>query len=422
MNWNKVKKALGPGILFASTAIGVSHLVQSTRAGANYGFALLFIVLITNILKFPFFEYGARYANATGETLIDGYKKLGKFPLWIYFIVTLSSMFFVTAAVGLVTAGFMDNLFGLSALWPSLKLFPASLIFLVCFGVLVFGKFNALDSIIKTIGLVLFLSTIAVFILTLINGQAARMEDFIAPDIFDDTGILFLIALMGWMPTALDLSTWISLWTVEKMKYTKYRPTLKETLFDFNLGYWISAFLAICFLIIGAYLVFGTGKTLPRDSVGFADTIIKLYTKTIGNWSYLIIAISSFSIMLGTSLGVFDGYSRALERTIKLLFSSGTIKNKNSRLIYNSSLSILAIGSFSIIIFFKGEFKGLIDLATTISFLIAPFVAIANFKLVSKKYIHKDATPKPIMKVISYLGILFLIGFTLFYLYVKFLK
>ena len=37
-----LNKTLGPGILFASTAIGVSHLVQSTRAGADYGFSLLF--------------------------------------------------------------------------------------------------------------------------------------------------------------------------------------------------------------------------------------------------------------------------------------------------------------------------------------------------------------------------------------------
>ena len=59
-NWQKV---LGPGILFASTAIGVSHLVQSTQAGANFGFTLLWAVVIANVLKFPFFEFASRYAN-----------------------------------------------------------------------------------------------------------------------------------------------------------------------------------------------------------------------------------------------------------------------------------------------------------------------------------------------------------------------
>ena len=64
---------LGPGILFASTAIGVSHLVQSTRAGAIAGFGLLWAVVAANVAKYPFFEFGSRYANATGP-LVKYYK------------------------------------------------------------------------------------------------------------------------------------------------------------------------------------------------------------------------------------------------------------------------------------------------------------------------------------------------------------
>jgi len=53
--FKSLKKTLGPGILFASTAIGVSHLVQSTKAGALFGFGLLWAVMAANILKYPFF-------------------------------------------------------------------------------------------------------------------------------------------------------------------------------------------------------------------------------------------------------------------------------------------------------------------------------------------------------------------------------
>ena len=84
-----LKKTLGPGILFASTAIGVSHLVQSTRAGANYGFGLLFFVVIANLFKYPFFEFGSRFANATETSIIDGYKQLGMWVLWSYLLIPL---------------------------------------------------------------------------------------------------------------------------------------------------------------------------------------------------------------------------------------------------------------------------------------------------------------------------------------------
>ncbi len=78
---------LGPGLLFAGAAIGVSHLVQSTRAGADYGWGLIWALLLINLFKYPFFQYGPRYAQATGETLLDGYHKLGKTYLWAYFFV-----------------------------------------------------------------------------------------------------------------------------------------------------------------------------------------------------------------------------------------------------------------------------------------------------------------------------------------------
>ena len=127
--WKNIAKTLGPGILFASTAIGVSHIVQSTRAGADFGFALIPFVLAANLFKYPFFEYGSRYANSTGESIIDGYKRVGNWMLWLYFLITLGSMFFVTAAVGAVTAGFLQNLFGVSGwgIWGTGGLFALCL-------------------------------------------------------------------------------------------------------------------------------------------------------------------------------------------------------------------------------------------------------------------------------------------------------
>ncbi|MFT7588107.1 MAG: Mn2+/Fe2+ NRAMP family transporter [Limisphaerales bacterium] len=417
MNYSKFGKVLGPGLLFASMAIGVSHLVQTTRAGANYGFALILIVIAANLFKYPFFEYASRYANATGESIIDGYNRLGKLPIWLYFIATCCTMFFVMAGVGFVTVGFMDNLFGLSALWPSFTLFPTLLLFIICCSILYLGKFKALDGLIKVVGIVLFISTSIAFILTLLHGPIEKVEGFQAPELFNETGILFMIALMGWMPTALDISTWNSLWTIEKIKTTGYYPTLKETLFEFNLGYWIAAGLALFFLTMGAFLMYGSGVEMPAGSGAFSSQVVTLYTSTIGDWSYLIISASAFSVMFGTSIAVFDGYARTLERVSEILFLSTEKKGKNNS--YNWALAILAIGAFILIALFLKHFKLLIDIATTLSFIIAPLVAIANMKLVSNKYIKEEATPPRWLKILSYAGIIFLSSFTLFFLYIK---
>jgi len=418
LNWKAINRSLGPGLLFASTSIGVSHLVQSTRAGAEFGFALAGIIIAVNVFKFPFFEFGSRYAAAKGESLIDGYKRLGILPLWIYFLVIILSMFFVSAAVVFVTAGFMDNLFGISDQWPTLTLLPSIVIFLICFFILYFGKFSTLTEVIKVVGIVLLVSTLIAFVLTLLHGREPTMEGFIEPDLLNDSGIFFIIALMGWMPTALDLSTWNSLWTLEKMKDPETAPTFNQIIKEFNWGYWITAGLSLCFLTLGAYLIYGTGTEMPEGSSAFANFIINLYSTSIGQWSYWIIALASFSIMFGTSIGVLDGYSRALNHTTKLIFNQ---HNQSSPKGYRIAIFLISIGAFSIILFFMNQFKQLIDLATTISFVVAPLIAIANLRLVTGKHIPSKHKPSLLLIIISILGITFLTGFAAFYLWKQFL-
>ena len=71
----KIFNKLGPGLLFAGTAIGVSHLVQSTKAGAEYGFGITWALLLAIILKYPFFKYAPKqsYLSDINQNLIITY-------------------------------------------------------------------------------------------------------------------------------------------------------------------------------------------------------------------------------------------------------------------------------------------------------------------------------------------------------------
>ena len=403
-----LKKTLGPGILFASTAIGVSHLVQSTRAGANYGFGLIVFILVANIFKYPFFEFASRYSNVTETSIIEGYKKLGNKILWAYLIITLISMFFISSAVGAVTVGFLQNLFQTS----DLKILNHVILFTICGCILSFGKYSSLDSLIKIIGFTLLISTIISFILVLFKGP---ISNHLFPIVeYNKLNILFIIALMGWMPTAVDLSSWNSLWTLERIKDSNYKPKLDETIFEFNLGYFVSAILSICFLTLGAYLMYESNSTFSNNSALFANQVIQLYTQSIGSWSYFIISISSFSIMFGTCIAVFDGYARSASESIRLV-QNNSIKSIKY---YNIIIWSLIIGSIIIIYFFGSKLKQLVDLATTISFMIAPLVAVANYILVTRDF-DKNMQPKKWLRILAILGIIYLIGFGLLFIYIK---
>ncbi|QUC63909.1 divalent metal cation transporter [Nitrosopumilus sp. K4] len=410
-------KTAGPGVLFASTAIGVSHLVQSTRAGADYGLLLIGFVILVMAMKYPFFEYGSRYANVTQTSIIDGYKKLGMPALWLYFLLTIASMFFVTGAVGFVTAGFFENLFGINFLgeWTIIILFA------ICVSVLAIGKYNALDGLIKIVAITLLVSTISAFLITLWVGPIEPVSGFIPQDLWTVSGIFFLLALMGWMPTAVDLSSWNSLWTLERMKQTNYRPKLKETLFEFRLAYVVTGILAVMFVTLGAFIFYGSGEELPNNNALFAQKIVTLYTQTIGDWSYVIISASAFTVMFGTILAIFDGYSRSLQRTIELIFTSKEqlIRTK-IRAFYILFLLMLSIGSLFVVLQFNDNLKQLVDFATVLSFVIAPIIAIFNYKLVTGQSLDKEHQPSFWLKVLSIGGIVFLSGFALFFIAIRF--
>lgn len=226
---------------------------------------------------------------------------------------------------------------------------------------------------------------------------------------------------MGWMPTAVDLSSWNSLWTLERMKQTNYKPKLKETLLEFRLAYLITGILAIMFVVLGSYMFYGSGDDLPNNNSLFAHEIVTLYTNTIGDWSYIIIAASAFTVMFGTIIAVFDGYSRSLQKTIELIFSKKEDKIRTKfRSFYVIFLFVLSTGSLIVIFQFGHNLKELVDFATVLSFVIAPIIAIFNFRLVTGKYLEKSFQPSKILRILSFIGIIFLSVFALFFLMIKF--
>lgn len=408
--WTRALQTLGPGILFASTAIGVSHLVQCTRAGADYGFAMLWAVIAANLFKYPFFEFGSRYANATGESLIDGYRRIGRWMLVLYAVITVVSMVFVSSAVGAVTSGFLQSMFGIDhwGIWVTGTLFA------ICVALLFLGSYAGLDSLIKIIGSVLLVCTVVAFSLALHRGPELQIPDFVPHNPWDAAGIAFLIALMGWMPTAVDLSAWNSLWTLERISQTRYRPTMRETLTDFNIGYVISSILAILFMTLGAYMLYGTGTELPNGSAAFAASVVGIYTNYIGEWSRWIIGVASFCIMFGTCIAVFDGYARSFQRVFELFFLDKKVRSQH---VYRITLVVTAMGAFAIIALFAERIKTLVDLSTTLSFLVAPVIAVVNLRLVTWREMPTEHRPPLWLRVLAWFGIMFLSGFAVFFVF-----
>lgn len=396
-------KSLGPGLLFAGAAVGVSHLVQSTRAGADFGFGLLWALLIAALFKYPFFQFGPRYAAATGETLLDGYKKLGKGILVVSYSISFVTMFIIQAAVTIVTAGLAVNLFGLFDMttW-------SILITILSISLLLVGKYKLLDSLMKYVILVLTICTlIAVSVALMKNNQAFTFTQVFPKGTIE---ITFLIAFLGWMPAPLDVSIWQSIWSLEKDKATLKTTTTKQAIFDFNVGYVGTIFLAVCFVILGALVMYNSGESFSNKGGVFASQLIALYTQNLGKFTYIFISIAAFTTMFSTTITTLDASPRTMSKANDLLFS------EKIKLGYWFWIILLGIGTYIILRYFSDNMGLMVKIATILSFLTAPFYAILNFILISGKHTPKKHQPSLYLKILSVCGIIFLIVFSAWFL------
>jgi len=395
-------KKFGPGLLFAGAAIGVSHLVQSTRAGADFGLGLIWVLALSNLFKYPFFLFGPKYSLATGETLLHGYKKLGNYVLIIYLLLSLVTMFTIQTAVTIVTAGLAIELFGISnniTIW-------AAIITLFSLIILLIGRYRFLDNLMKFVIITLTVSTITAVIFASFNSTNTLELIQVFPK--DKIGIVFVVAFMGWMPAPLDLSIWQSIWTLEKKKKEENIKN-SDVIFDFNVGYLTTIILGLCFVSLGALVMNGSGEEFSNSGGKFANQLINLYTSSIGNGAFLIIAIAAFTTMFSTTITCLDASPRAMKITSKLL---GFHKLNN----YNFWIILLASGTLIIFAFFISEMGLLIKIATILSFITAPFYAFINFRLINSHHTPKSFRPSLFINILSILGILFLTSFSIWYI------
>ncbi|WP_318309572.1 NRAMP family divalent metal transporter [Flagellimonas crocea] len=403
-------KALGPGLLFASMAIGTSHLVLSTKAGAQYGWVMVIPILLANLFKYPFFEFGVRYTTVTEKSLIEGYLNLGKRYLWIYAFVTLISTFTILAALYVVTAGLFMNLFHVTSIGAG----AISLCLFVFISLLlIIGKYQFLERSLKAVIAILFIALLITTVMVLQKGPVPDSASYQGPEIFNEAGILFLIGLVGWMPTAVEASGWVSLWGMENLKTMKQKPSLKITLQEFNVGYILTAVLAVFFMIIGWMTLYGTGTELSVNSVVFADQLVSIFTAHIGNWAYIFIAIAAFATMFSTCMTAHDAISRVSLDVLQKLYPKKNIYNRKHA--FALMVILMAWINWIVISLFSANMGKLVALATFVSFVFAPLLGWMNLKAVTGKDMPERHRPKIGLRALTYCGMVFLLLFALYY-------
>jgi Mn2+/Fe2+ NRAMP family transporter len=407
-------KAIGPGILVACAAVGGSHLVWSTRAGAEYGWSLIGLILLANLFKFPFFLYGQRYTAATGESLLAGYRRQGVAYVYVFLLVNI-----LTGTINIAGVAMLSGALFAGYGFTGMEIRDLTIgILMACTGLILLGQYKLLDGTAKVVAIVLSLIT---FVAVALAWQRAPEIDpaFVAPSPWAWGSFAFLVTLLGWMPAPVDLSAWSSLWMFSRQQQTGHFATVRETSIDFYLGYIMAVVLAIAFVALGKLIMFGSGETFSASGIAFSNQLVTLYSANIGDWSRPLILTAAFITMFSTTVTCVDGYPRSLAACCTLVADFST---RSFRQIHQFWILLSVALSSLIVFFFVKNLIQLLSFAAVISFVTSPVLASINFKVMSSGNVPEKDRPGPLLKILSWAGLLFFLLMSIGFVYVELIR
>ncbi|WP_435248413.1 NRAMP family divalent metal transporter [Vibrio sp. nBUS_14] len=392
-------KSLGPGIMMAAAAVGGSHLVASTKAGAIYGWQLAALILLVNVFKYPFFRAGIQYTLGTGQSLVEGYSNLSRPYLVIFTILSAISAVVNTGALLLFSASLLSYFVPFDLAISTLCMIVLATCLIIVFA----GHYRALDTLSKAIMAILTITTLAAVAIA-IGSPVEPDAAFVPPSPWSLAAIGFIVVTMGWMPAPIEISSITSMWL--KSQKEKQEVTAQSALFDFNVGYIGTALLALVFVALGALVLHGSGVELSRSGVGFTHQLVGIYASTIGEWSRPLIALIAFFCIFGSTITVIDGYSRVLAESQRLL-----LKKESSPRMLQGWIIIVSLAALAIVMFFSAALMPMLDFAMVLAFATTPFFALLNFILVSKTKLPEALAIGTKLKCLSVAGLVYLFGF-----------
>ncbi len=395
-------------MMMAATAVGVSHLVYSTQAGADYGFSLAWLIVLIVVLKYPAFRFAVDYANATEQSLVTAYSKISKVAMAWLVVGFFVDMFIATGAVSMVTAGLIISVFDVPLPGPQV----AVGLMVISAIVLLNGQYAKAERLVKI--LVLAFSVLAVaatlFAIPLLGNDGRGLFAALTPD---RSLAVFVIAMAGWMPMPTNGAILYSKWVCERKKIDGEAFDDARALEDFRNGYGLTLVLALCFVAMGTAVLFETGRQVPSTAAGFATELFGIFTAVIGAWSYPIIAAAGIAVLWSTQVALMDALPRVTDNLVSVF--QGRPADAPTR--FRTFLAVQVVGVSFMLLFLMGNFTSFIYFATSMGFVAGPAIAYYNYRAVTSSDVAADYRPSALLTGWNWVSVFVLAAFAIAFLW-----
>src|SRR5918997_1576282 len=248
-NFGSRLRFVGPGLIIAATGVGAGDMVSSLNAGTEYGKIFLWAILVGALIKFYLTEGIGRWYMATGQTILRGWRSLGRFVSG-FFVVYLLILTFVFGG-----AAISASALAFSAMFPILPLEAWAVLhgifgFVVC----IIGRYKLFERIMEVFVALMFITVVGLAILLAPN--LGELASGVVPTRFPEGSLLFILSLIGGVGATFTLASY-NYWVRERGWGSP--PWIPMMRVDLIVGYIMTAVFMVAMLVIGAELRFGSG-------------------------------------------------------------------------------------------------------------------------------------------------------------------
>ena len=320
-----IMKMIGPGLILASSIVGSGELIATTVLGAEQGYILLWLIIVSCVIKVVVQNELGRYAIGTGKTTLEAFDLIPgprfglgkKYPTVSWMVICWFIMvLFTMMQIGGMLGGISEVLHGylpLSANANTSIVTWVWIINIITVFLLIGGKYSMVEKI--SMGLVVsftILTVMCAFVLLKLPeyfswSAVASGLAFRPPE----GGLATAVAAFGITGVGATELVMYPYWCIEKGYARSAGPRDDSDAWTKRAFGWIRVmgvdvvnsmviytFATIAFYLLGAGVLHSMG-VVPQGAE-MVSTLSSIYTETLGGWSLPVFLVGAIAVLYST--------------------------------------------------------------------------------------------------------------------------
>jgi Mn2+/Fe2+ NRAMP family transporter len=400
-----ILRKTGPGIVLASSIVGSGELIATTTLGAQVGYAALWIILLSCIIKPVIQGEWGRYTIASGETGLESVNRVPgprfkvNWVVWLWAVMILVTLMQVGAMLGGVSQV-------MHLLIPAIPVKIWVLIFMaLTLALLLGGGYDRVErfAMIK-VGLFTLMTSLAAIVL-LRMPQYFSWQDCLQGFQFKlpGAGVSTALAVFGITGVGASELFMYPYWCVEKgyARFTgrreesaawehRARGWVKVMHFDIIASMFIYTAATIAFYLLGAGVLHGMGKVPAANDM--IPVLSNIYTQTLGEWALWPFYAGAIITLYGTVFAATAANSRVFADMCRLI---GLFKadDYQRRINYRKAFVVFLITVPALLFLFFASPVKMVVIGGIGQALMLPVIGISTIYL-RHRCLPRNITPK----------------------------